>query len=80
MPVVVKLFNDSNLELVAVPSSAVIFDNNGYYVVVGDKTFDSEDHPFARHNDFTYITEGIKAGEEVVIKNQLLMYNDIKGK
>ena len=81
MPVVVKLFNDSNLELVAVPSSAVIFDNNGYYVVVGDKSFGIRKiTPFARHNDFTYITEGIKAGEEVVIKNQLLMYNDIKGK
>lgn len=81
MPVVVKLFNDSNLELVAVPSSAVIFDNNGYYVVVGDETFGIRKiTPFARHNDFTYITEGIKAGEEVVIKNQLLMYNEIKGK
>lgn len=81
MSVVVKLLSDSHSELVTVPSSAVIFDNNSYYVVVGNKNFEiKEVVPLNQHNGFTYISDGLQAGEEVVIKNQLLIYNEIKGK
>lgn len=81
MSVVVKLLNDSDSELATVPSNSVIFDNNSYYVVVGNKSFEiREVVPLDHHDGFTYVSDGLRAGEEVVIKNQLLIYNEIKGK
>lgn len=81
MSVVVRLLNDSEMEVAAVPSEAVIFDNNSYYVVVGNKDFEIKKIvPLDHHNGFTYISDGLQVGEEVVIKKQLLIYNEIKGK
>lgn len=81
MSVVVKLLNASDSEVATIPSNAVIFDNNSYYVVIGNKSFVTREIvPLDHHNGFTYISEGLQAGEEVVIKNQLLIYNEIKGK
>ena len=81
MSVVVKLLNESNAEMVTVPSEAVIFDNNSYYVVIAGNGFTIRPIvPFDHLNGTTYIADGIKAGEEVVTKNQLLIYNELKGK
>jgi len=81
MSVVVNLLNKSNAEMATVPSNAVIFDNNRYFVVVGSKNFEiREIVPFDQNNGITYISEGLKPGEEVVIKNQLLIYNELKAK
>ena len=81
MSVVVRLLNESNAEMATIPSNAVIFDNNRYFVVVGNKDFKiREIVPFDQNNGVTYISEGLKPGEEVVIKNQLLIYNELKEK
>jgi efflux transporter, RND family, MFP subunit len=81
MSVVVKLLSDSDSKLVTVPNNAVIFDNNNYYVIVGKENFEIRKiTPFNHHKGFTYISEGLHSGEEVVIKNQLLIYNEIKGR
>lgn len=81
MSVVVKLLNESKTELVTVPSGAVIFDKNSYFVVVGTENFEiREITPFEQHNGLTYISEGLQDGEQVVTKNQLLIYNELKGK
>jgi cobalt-zinc-cadmium efflux system membrane fusion protein len=81
MSVIVKLLNLSHTEMPTVPSEAVIFDNNRYFVVVGNKDFAiREIIPYDHYNGSTYISEGVDAGEEVVIKNQLLIYNELKGK
>jgi cobalt-zinc-cadmium efflux system membrane fusion protein len=81
MSVSVKLLNESNVEMTTVPSNAVIFDNNSYFVVTGMSDFEiREIVPFDHHNGITYISEGLQSGEEVVIKNQLLIYNELKGK
>jgi len=81
MSVVVKLLNESSAEMIAVPSEAMIFDNNSYFVVVGNKDFAIRAVvPFDHLNGVTYIREGLEAGEEVVTKNQLLIYNELKGK
>jgi cobalt-zinc-cadmium efflux system membrane fusion protein len=81
MSVVVRLLNESDTEMVAVPSDAVIFDNNGYYVVVGSSDLAIRRViPFDNHNGLTYISEGLNSGEEVVIKNQLLIFSELKGK
>jgi cobalt-zinc-cadmium efflux system membrane fusion protein len=81
MSVSVKILNESNTQMVSIPSNAVIFDNNRYFVVTGNKDFKiREIVPFDHHNGITYISEGLESDEEVVTKNQLLVYNEIKGK
>jgi cobalt-zinc-cadmium efflux system membrane fusion protein len=81
MMVVVKLLNESHAEMATIPSDAVIFDNNRYFVVAGSRDFAIRPIvPFDHHNGLTYIAEGLEAGEEVVIKNHLLIYNELKGK
>jgi len=81
MSVTVKLLKDSNTQMVAVPSNVVIFDSNRYFVVVGNKDFKiREVTHYDHHNGITYISEGLEAGEEVVAKNQLLIFNELKGK
>jgi cobalt-zinc-cadmium efflux system membrane fusion protein len=81
MMVVVKLLNESHTEMATVPSNAVIFDNNGYFVVTGNKDFKIRQIiPFDHHNGVTYVLQGLEPGEEIVTKNQLLIYNELKGK
>ena len=81
MTVTVNLLDDSDAELVTVPGSAVVFDNDSYYVIVRNGSFEIRKIvPAGQHNGLTYISEGLRNGEEVVIKNQLLIYNEIKGK
>jgi len=81
MSVVVKLLNESNNEMVTIPGEAVIFNNNSYFVVVGSKDFAIRQVvPFNHLNGMTYIAEGLKPDEEVVTKNQLLIFNELKGK
>jgi len=81
MSVMVKLINKSNVEMTTVPSNAVIFDDNCYFVVVGNNDFAIRKIiPFYNHDGITYISEGLNTGEEVVINNQLLIYNKLKEK
>jgi cobalt-zinc-cadmium efflux system membrane fusion protein len=81
MMAVVKVLNESVVEMTTVPSNAVIFDNNRHFVITGNRDFAiREVVPFNRHNGITYISAGLEPGEEVVIKNQLLIYNELKGK
>lgn len=82
MSVVVKLRERTTTETVSLPSEAVIFDNDAYSVVV------RQDDGFAvrqvtvcgQYGNSTYLGSGIEPGEEVVIRNQLLVYNELKGK
>lgn len=81
MSVVIKLKNKTHHEFVAIPSDALIFDNDKYYVVVevspGD--FKTSEVILQGHNDkTTYIASGLSEGESVVIKNQLLIYSGLK--
>lgn len=70
-------FNSSNRS-VAIPSSAIIFDQNKNYVVVykDQKHLEVRQVQIAQQNaEKTYIMEGLKEGENVLNKNQLLVYN-----
>ena len=81
MSVMVEVLNKSEIEMATVPSNAVIFDDNSYFVVMGNNDFViREIIPFDHHNGITYVAKGLDPGEEVVIKNQLLIYNELKGK
>jgi len=81
MTVSVKLLNKSTDKMIAVPSQAVIFDQNSHFVVTANPDFAIRPIvPYDHHNGFTYISEGLEPNEEVVITNQLLIYNQLKGK
>jgi cobalt-zinc-cadmium efflux system membrane fusion protein len=63
---------------VAIPSAAVIFNNSRNYVVVYNGNCDlqvREVSVIKSVDDITYISSGLKPGEKVVSKGQLLLYN-----
>lgn len=81
MSVVVKLKSNSDQKMIAIPSSAVIFDKNSYHVVVEDTQghFQSKDIKLqGHHKDMSFVSSGLTEGENVVIKNQLLIYSGLK--
>lgn len=83
MSVVVKLKDQSTDKLVAIPSDALIFDADHYYVVVeeSENNFKIKEVILQGHNnETTYIRSGLEKNENVVVKNQLLIYSGLKGK
>lgn len=81
MAVDIRLKNNMQHKLVSIPSDALIFDNDRYFVVVEESTenFKIREVSLQGHNNgTTYITSGLSAGDKVVVKNQLLVYNGLK--
>lgn len=81
MSAVIKLKNKSEREMIAIPSEALVFDNNRYYVVIEkeDRDFEVREVKLCnRGNGTTYLESGLSAEENVVIKNQLLLYSQLK--
>ncbi|PLW89967.1 efflux RND transporter periplasmic adaptor subunit [Mucilaginibacter sp.] len=63
---------------VAVPASAVIFDNSKNFVVLYNSKCDlqvREVNVIKTVDNVTYIASGLKPGDKVVSKSQLLLYN-----
>jgi len=63
---------------IAIPSSAVIFDQNKNFVIVykDAKHLEVREIQIAKQNSTkTYVVSGLKEGENVMNKNQLLVYN-----
>lgn len=82
MSVVVKLKNTDQTKCIAIPSDALIFDDNQYFVVIEQSTGSFVYKPVVLqgHNgEISYIASGLKEGEKVVVKNQLLIYTGLKG-
>ncbi|WP_352421526.1 efflux RND transporter periplasmic adaptor subunit [Proteiniphilum sp.] len=83
MPVVVHLRNETDERVVAIPSDALIFDDNRYFVVTkndGDN-FQINEIQLQGHNENTsYVRSGISEGDEVVISGQLLIYSGLNEK
>lgn len=80
MSAVIHLKNESHRRLVAIPSDALVFDNDRYFVVVERSTHDFEikEVKLQGHNRATsYISSGIQEGEQVVVNNQLLIYTGL---
>ncbi|MCF3110296.1 efflux RND transporter periplasmic adaptor subunit [Niabella sp. CC-SYL272] len=76
----IKVFNTQTSSAIAVPSKAVIFDNNKNYVV----QFLSQSNLKVREvkilqqtGAVTYISEGLKEGDRVVTNNQLMIYRSL---
>lgn len=82
MSVVIKLKSESQKKCVAIPSDALIFDDNRYFVIVEEspEKFVSKEVVLQGHNNkTTYVASGLSEGEDVVVKNQLLIYSGLKG-
>jgi cobalt-zinc-cadmium efflux system membrane fusion protein len=63
---------------IAVPSNAIIFDKNKYWVMVFKDKHNIETRPvevYRQLNDTSYITSGLNAGEKIISKNGLLVYD-----
>lgn len=77
MSVMIKLKNETDNQLISIPSDALIFDNDRYFVVVEKEPGDFEKREVSirgHSSKITYIASGLNEGENVVVKNQLLLY------
>jgi len=80
MFVAVKLKNETSKQFVSIPSDALIFDKNRYFVVVRDSSKNfliKEVFLEGHHRETSYLSGGLSEGEEIVIKNQLLLYSEL---
>lgn len=81
MSAVINLKDKGAYNLIAIPSDALIFDNDKNYVVVEEapKRYSVREVKLQGHNGkTTYISSGINQGEKVVVKNQLFIYSGEK--
>jgi cobalt-zinc-cadmium efflux system membrane fusion protein len=81
MFVEVKLKNETEQLCIEIPSDALIFDDNRHFVVVRTsyETFENREVVIqGLYNNTTYIISGLSENEEVVIKNQLLIFSGLK--
>jgi cobalt-zinc-cadmium efflux system membrane fusion protein len=74
----VTVTNSENQQAVSVPAKAVVFDNSKYYVVVYNSKCDlkvREVSVIKSVDDVSYISSGLKPGDLVISKNQLMLYD-----
>jgi membrane fusion protein, heavy metal efflux system len=66
--------------MIAVPSSAIIFDKSKYWSMVFKDRHHIETRQVSIHHQLgntTYVSDGLKTGETVITKNALLVYDAI---
>jgi cobalt-zinc-cadmium efflux system membrane fusion protein len=83
MSVVVKLKNTTQHNCLSIPTDALIFDDNLYFVVVkrDEGKFEIKEVQLQGHyHKNTYICSGLSENDNIVVKNQLLIYSELKGK
>ncbi|HMC86213.1 MAG TPA: efflux RND transporter periplasmic adaptor subunit [Chitinophagaceae bacterium] len=71
-------YNDNTNQLPAIPSQAIIFDKNRNYVMVYKDKCDIETREIEIYEvagNTTYIKSGLKEGEKIITKYQLLVYD-----
>ncbi len=80
MLVDVTAWKRTGRQAVGVPTSAIVFSDNQYYVLV----YKDDCHIEARkitvevkNEDTTFISEGLQAGEQIISKNQLLIFESL---
>jgi len=80
MAVDITLRNSCLTQLATVPTKALVFDNNRYFVVkqTGDCFENTEVKLKSQTGDISYIESGLSEGDKVVIKDNLLMFSKLK--
>jgi len=74
----VKISSTSNEKMIAVPSNAIIFDKSRNFVMVYQDRSKIETRKvevLRQVGNLTYISSGLKEGENVITHNQLLIYD-----
>lgn len=74
----VTISNTEQQQSVSVPAKAIVFDSSKNYVVVYNDKCDlkvREVSVIKTVDDVTYIASGLKPGDKVISKNQLLLYD-----
>ncbi|MDB5126279.1 efflux RND transporter periplasmic adaptor subunit [Mucilaginibacter sp.] len=74
----VLISNKEGSSSVAIPASAVIFDSSKNFVVVYNSKCDLQVRAVSvikTVDDITYISSGLRPGDKVISKSQLLLYN-----
>lgn len=82
MSVDIRFKQTASQSLVTLPADALIFDSNRYYAVVRlgtDRFGVREVTLFDTSHGKAYLTSGLTEGDEVVIKNQILVYSALMG-
>jgi len=76
----VKVAYQESGEMIAVPSRSIIFDKNKNYVIVYHSRCNIETREveiYSANEEYTYIKSGLKEGEAVISRYQLLIYNSL---
>lgn len=72
---------ERQVQAVSIPTNAVIFDDNQNYVVIYESDCDMKIRKLeilSKNNGVTYIASGLSENEQVISKNQLLIYEQLK--
>lgn len=72
---------DSDTKMAAVSAQALIFDNNQNYIMVYNDDCHIERrqiNPTVKNREFLYFENGLNEGEKVIVKNHLLIYEQLK--
>lgn len=80
MSVLITLQKQDNQQLLSIPSNALIFDNDRYFVVLEEDkgTYKVKEVTLQSiHNETSYIASGIWEGDRVLVRNQLLVYEKL---
>ena len=83
MFVVVKLKNEIQQKCLSIPTDALIFDDDRYFMVsetASDKFEIVEVLLQGHYQQTSYISSGLNENDKMVVKNQLLIYSELKGK
>ncbi|MGC4041028.1 MAG: efflux RND transporter periplasmic adaptor subunit [Flavobacterium sp.] len=78
MRVTIKVSYTENQQMIAIPSSAIVFDKSKNFVMIfKDKNniLTRQVEVFRQVGDTSYIASGLDAGEKVLTTNQLLIYD-----
>jgi cobalt-zinc-cadmium efflux system membrane fusion protein len=81
MSMLITLKDKTSVPLLAIPSDALIFDNDQYFVVVEESVGNFAIRNVilqGDNNQTAYIASGLQEGEKVVITNHLLIYSGLK--
>ena len=83
MSVVIRLKNKKAERQITIPSKALIFDNNQYFVVVEQSPGSFKIQPVelsGNLGEVSYIRSGLENNDKVVVENQLLIYSGLSDK
>lgn len=76
----VTVTNTDNKQALFVPTASLIFDHSQYYVLVYKGHGKADIRPVQKLNSIgqkTYLTDGVKAGDQVIATNALLLYSEL---